>query len=146
MWMIVPGRFALVLITGAAIVIATQAHALLALRPGGELPDRASGIVIKIKKEKCEKEKVCDYFAPASSCSNPPCCKRWHFEKNCEPKDQQAADTKPATTCELCSKEVNLPASCVPTFSEAECLKQKAAADKLTTNPSYKTICSCKFQ
>jgi hypothetical protein len=26
---------------------------------------------------------VCDYFAPATWCSSPPCCKKWHFEKYC---------------------------------------------------------------
>ena len=42
--------------------------------------------VLQIKKEdksKCTKLMVCDHFAPATWCSAPPCCKKWHFEKYC---------------------------------------------------------------
>jgi hypothetical protein len=39
--------------------------------------------VLLIRK-KCKKVMVCDYFAPATSCSAPPCCKKWHKEKVCE--------------------------------------------------------------
>ena len=48
-----------------------------------ELTD--SSLVLKIKSQhKCKLKRVCDYFAPATSCSHPPCCKRSHFEKVCE--------------------------------------------------------------
>jgi hypothetical protein len=80
MWRIVLVGFALVLIAASATIVGTEAHALLA---PPALLDCASGTVVKIKHQHCKRQKVCDYFAPASSCSNPPCCKKWHFEKNC---------------------------------------------------------------
>jgi hypothetical protein len=42
--------------------------------------------VLQVKKDEkrnCTKLMVCDYFAPATWCSSPPCCKKWHFEKYC---------------------------------------------------------------
>jgi hypothetical protein len=38
-------------------------------------------------KSKCKLKVVCDYFAPANTCKHPPCCKKWHLEKVCAPKD-----------------------------------------------------------
>ena len=44
-----------------------------------------SSLVIQVKSEhKCKWTRVCDYFAPETSCSHPPCCKKSHHEKVCE--------------------------------------------------------------
>jgi hypothetical protein len=44
-----------------------------------------SSLVMQVKSEhKCKWKRVCDYFAPATSCSHPPCCKKSHREKVCE--------------------------------------------------------------
>ena len=40
--------------------------------------------VLQVKKNRCKKYMVCDYWAPATSCSQPPCCKKWRTEKVCE--------------------------------------------------------------
>ena len=47
---------------------------------GVQLPEPS--LVIKVHKH-CTKVFVCDYFAPATSCSAPPCCKKGHWEKSC---------------------------------------------------------------
>jgi hypothetical protein len=47
------------------------------------LQNRMESPVLLIKK-RCKTVKVCDYYAPASSCSHPPCCKRWHLERVCD--------------------------------------------------------------
>ncbi|MGE5261257.1 MAG: hypothetical protein ACM3MH_10330 [Actinomycetota bacterium] len=39
-------------------------------------------LIVKVHKH-CTKVFVCDYFAPATSCSVPPCCKKGHWEKTC---------------------------------------------------------------
>jgi hypothetical protein len=39
-------------------------------------------LIVKVHKH-CTKVFVCDYFAPATSCSVPPCCKKGHWEKSC---------------------------------------------------------------
>jgi hypothetical protein len=46
------------------------------------------------KKNKCIKVFECDYFAPATACSTPPCCKKGHWEKNCENAKTQQPDQK----------------------------------------------------
>ena len=46
----------------------------------------SSSLVLKAGKQKCQRVFVCDYFTPATSCSAPPCCKKGHWEKNCEKK------------------------------------------------------------
>jgi len=44
-----------------------------------------SSLFIQVKSEhKCKWTRVCDYFAPAESCSHPPCCKKSHHEKVCQ--------------------------------------------------------------
>ena len=49
----------------------------------GGAPD--SSLVLQVKSEhRCKWKRVCDYFAPATSCSHPPCCKKSHHEKVCE--------------------------------------------------------------
>ena len=51
-----------------------------------------SSLVIPVKsKHECKWKRVCDYFAPATSCSHPPCCKKSHHEKVCEegPSEKQ---------------------------------------------------------
>jgi len=50
------------------------------------LQQRADTLVVPAKS-KCKLKVVCDYFAPANSCKHPPCCKKWHLEKVCAPKD-----------------------------------------------------------
>ena len=45
-----------------------------------------SSLIVKVHKH-CRKVFVCDYFAPATSCSTPPCCKKGHREKDCGPDD-----------------------------------------------------------
>jgi hypothetical protein len=45
---------------------------------------------VKKKKNKCIKVFECDYFAPATACSTPPCCKKGHWEKNCDVDKAQA--------------------------------------------------------
>ena len=53
-----------------------------------------SSLVIQVKSHhKCEWKRVCDYFAPATSCSHPPCCKKSHHEKVCE-ETQSGQDNK----------------------------------------------------
>jgi hypothetical protein len=92
MWRTVLGCLALILTAAVSLGVETEARAWLAVSPAiGHLAGRASDILVKVKHEKCTKEKVCDYFAPATSCSNPPCCKRWHLEKNCEATNQGGA-------------------------------------------------------
>ena len=55
-----------------------------------------SSLVIQVKSHhKCEWKRVCDYFAPATSCSHPPCCKKSHHEKVCE-ETQSDKGTTPA--------------------------------------------------
>jgi hypothetical protein len=67
-------------------------------------------------KTRCEKVFVCDYFAPATSCSAPPCCKKGHWEKNCEKQSQGNPPAKPCAyefchrQCELQGKVTN---SCI---------------------------------
>jgi hypothetical protein len=39
-------------------------------------------LIVKVHKH-CTKVFVCEYFAPATSCSPPPCCKKGHWEKSC---------------------------------------------------------------
>jgi hypothetical protein len=51
----------------------------------GFSPGSAS-LVLKVAKKSCQRVFVCDYFAPATSCSAPPCCTKGHWEKNCETK------------------------------------------------------------
>ena len=44
-----------------------------------------SSLILQVKSEhKCKWKRVCDYFAPETSCSHPPCCKKSHHEKVCE--------------------------------------------------------------
>ena len=44
-----------------------------------------SSLILQVKSEhKCKWTRVCDYFAPQTSCSHPPCCKKSHHEKVCE--------------------------------------------------------------
>jgi hypothetical protein len=48
----------------------------------------SAGLLLKVTKKHCERVFVCDYFAPATSCSTPPCCKKGHHEKHCEKKSK----------------------------------------------------------
>jgi hypothetical protein len=55
-----------------------------------------SSLVIQVKSDhKCKWTRVCDYFAPATSCSHPPCCKKSHHEKVCEETDKGTPPTPP---------------------------------------------------
>src|SRR5262249_43366673 len=45
-----------------------------------------SSLLVKVHKH-CKKVFVCDYFAPATSCSTPPCCQKGHREKDCGQDD-----------------------------------------------------------
>jgi hypothetical protein len=35
-------------------------------------------------KKNCMKIFECEYYAPATACSQPPCCKRGHWHKVCD--------------------------------------------------------------
>lgn len=52
----------------------------------GSIGSRLSepSLIVKVHKKHCIKVFACDYFAPATSCSTPPCCKKGHWEKSCE--------------------------------------------------------------
>lgn len=45
---------------------------------------------VKKKKNNCIKVFECDFFAPNTACTTPPCCKKGHWEKNCDDKNVQA--------------------------------------------------------
>jgi len=48
---------------------------------GTRLAARWSSLIVKANSKKhCQKVFVCYYFAPATSCSSPPCCKKGHKE------------------------------------------------------------------
>jgi hypothetical protein len=63
-------------------------HALPA--GGGKLPQSLQKLmgnyVIQVKKKKCVKIFECEYYAPATACSQPPCCKKGHWYKECDEK------------------------------------------------------------
>ena len=125
----------------------TEAAAEASLALSGAGSDLASGLIVEIKsKKKCKKVFVCDFFAPASSCANPPCCKKGHKEKDCEPADGAPATT-PAPAPEPASGQCNLctnKGECSPAGTPAECADHKAAAEKLTVTPFLTWSCICK--
>jgi hypothetical protein len=55
---------------------------------GKQLPDSLQKLmespVLLAKKKKCIKIFECEYYAPKTACSQPPCCKRGHWVKSCE--------------------------------------------------------------
>ena len=58
-----------------------------------------SSLILQVKSEqKCKWKRVCDYFAPDTSCSHPPCCKKSHHEKVCEDTTSDKALHRPAQT------------------------------------------------
>jgi len=71
----------------------------------------STGFVVKVAKKHCPRVFVCDYFAPASSCSAPPCCKRGHWEKNCE----KASKDDPSNTPSKASDPSPMNHPCYPT-------------------------------
>ncbi len=131
-----------------ALATTTSAGALAALvGMGSERADRPSGLIVKIKKKKhCTVVFVCDFFNPATSCASPPCCKKGHIEKDCEPVDGAPATTPaqppdPASgQCNLCTNK----GDCTPAGSPAECQVRKATAEQGTVTPFLKWSCSCK--
>jgi hypothetical protein len=56
----------------------------------GKLPQSLQKLmdnyVIQVKKKKCTKIFECEYYAPATACSQPPCCKKGHWYKVCDEK------------------------------------------------------------
>jgi hypothetical protein len=146
-----PLAVVLVAITFAGALTATTSASALAALFGmsGDWANRPSDLITKIKKKKhCTVEFVCDFFNPAASCANPPCCKKGHIEKDCEPVEK-APTTTPAPTpapepetghCNLCTNK----GDCTPAGTPAECADHKAAAEKLNVTPFLKWSCSCK--
>ena len=78
--------FILVVAFQAGFVLIADARPLLPGPTDKGLPANWAGLVLKVSKKQCQRVFVCDYFAPATSCSVPPCCKKGHWEKNCEKK------------------------------------------------------------
>ncbi len=76
-----------------------------------------SSLILQVKSEqKCKWKRVCDYFAPESSCSHPPCCKKSHHEKVCEDT------TSDKGTSQACPDGmVGTPPNCVCTSSQGVC-------------------------
>jgi len=76
-----------------------------------------SSLILQVKSEqKCKWKRVCDYFAPESSCSHPPCCKKSHHEKVCE---DTTSDKGTSQTCP--DGMVGTPPNCVCTSSQGVC-------------------------
>ena len=75
--------YAFVLIVGVQMV-AAHASSWLSNSVSEQISAGSTGLVLKAAKKHCQRVFVCDYFAPATSCSTPPCCKKGHWEKNCE--------------------------------------------------------------
>jgi hypothetical protein len=134
---------------GMLVVGVTHVEAGAALfGVSGDRADRSSGLIIEIKKKKnCTVVFVCDFFNPATSCANPPCCKKGHTEKECEPVGQAPDTTTPppapeptAGQCNLCTNK----GECSPAGPPAECADHKAAAEKLNVTPFLKWSCICK--
>ena len=101
---------ALALVALALAGTATSASALAALL--GMSSDSAGpppGLIVKIKKTKnCTVVFVCDFFNPATSCANPPCCKKGHTEKECKPAGAPATTPAPEPAsgqCNLCTNK-----------------------------------------
>jgi hypothetical protein len=136
---------ALALVALALAGTATSASALAALL--GMSSDSAGpppGLIVKIKKTKnCTVVFVCDFFNPATSCANPPCCKKGHTEKECKPAGAPATTPAPEPAsgqCNLCTNK----GDCSPAGTPAECADRKAAAEKLNVTPFLKWSCICK--
>jgi hypothetical protein len=97
-----------------------------------------SSLVIQVKSEhKCEWKRVCDYFAPATSCSHPPCCKKSHHEKVCEETQSDKGTTPtpaPApkkSACFITKKGEG---------SGIGCASNKSSCETLTNGD---TLCCC---
>lgn len=76
-----------------------------------------SSLILQVKSEhKCKWKRVCDYFAPESSCSHPPCCKKSHHEKVCE---DTTSDKGTSQSCP--NGTVGTPPNCKCTSSEGAC-------------------------
>ena len=61
---------------------------------GRNLQQQANPLVL-LAKDECRLKVKCDGYAPANTCRNPPCCKKWHLEKVCQPKDSgQSSESK----------------------------------------------------
>ena len=136
------------IVIACAVAAAMSANALAApFGMSGDHADRSSGLIIEIKKKKnCTVAFVCDFFNPATSCANPPCCKKGHTEKECEPAGQ-TPNTTPAPAPEPTAGQCNLctnKGECSPAGPPAECADHKAAAEKLNVTPFLKWSCVCK--
>ena len=95
----------------------------------GTLPKQANPLVV-LAKSKCKLKVKCDEFAPENTCKHPPCCKKWHLDKVCEPKDSgqgsESKDAKAPAKCPENQIKVEGRCTCPPgqvVFSDDICRK-----------------------
>ena len=114
--------FAFVLVAALQVSIDLPAHADAWLSGSIDRGHSAAwgGLVLKVSKKHCQRVFVCDYFAPATSCSVPPCCKKGHWEKNCEKKGK-------SKTGESAPSNPTSEHTCYP-ICQAKCAKTRGTA------------------
>jgi len=76
---------ALAALTGCLLIAGFASPGLaVPIGPSSSLHDFGGHQALQVKKKQCVKIFDCEYYAPASYCSNPPCCKKGHWEKVCD--------------------------------------------------------------
>ena len=132
----VVGAFILVVAFQVGIVVVADARPLLPGPTDKGLSANGGGLVLKVSKKHCQRVFVCDYFAPATSCSVPPCCKKGHWEKNCEKKAKSKSGESTPSNPTL-EKH-----TCYP-ICQAKCAKTRGSAtiDQCITDCLQTTRC-----
>ncbi len=113
----------------------------------GTLPKQANPLVV-LAKSKCKLKVKCDEFAPENTCKHPPCCKKWHLDKVCEPKDSgqgsESKDAKAPAKCPENQIKVEGRCTCPPgqvVFSDDICRKPPTPCPMGTDPKTGKCIC-----